>query len=466
MFTPLDFNAFPLFGSYDVVVCGGGPSGSIAAIASARLGVRTLVVEQYGFLGGALTAQSVSPMMSFHAGDKQVVQGIPDEVVERLVRYGASPGHIVDSIGYASSVTPFDAEGLKIVLEEMVTEAGGEVLFHTTLADVEVKGKEINRILVCTKSGLLCLAAKIFIDATGDGDLIAHAGVDYQKGRKEDGVSQPMTTNFRVGNVDILKVRQYILEHPQEFRIKDLESVKSAPRLSVSGFYELVRKAKDAGEFSIERKSILFFETNILGEVNVNTTRIFLKNATDARQFSEAEMEGRKQATEVFKFLKKWVPGFENAVYISSGFQIGVRESRHLKGCYILTEEDLVEDRPFEDTIAIGGYPVDIHPPTPTDAQLSLKVSKRERSIQQGWSYQIPYRCLINSQVVNLIVTGRCISATHQAAGAIRVTPIVMAIGQGAGTAAALAAMRGCSPHEIDIKELKETLKKNGAEVS
>jgi len=465
MTSQLDFGRFPLFGAYDVVVCGGGPSGSVAGIASARLSAKTLIVEQYGFLGGALTGQGVHPMMTFHAGERQVIRGIPDEVVQRMVKAGASPGHIADAIGYASSVTPFDAEGLKIVLEEMLADAGGEVLFHAMLADADVGGEEVKRILVCTKAGLVCIAAKVFIEATGDGDLIAYAGVDFHKGRDADGAVQPMTTNFRVGNVDIPRVRQYILEHPGEFWLKDLQPVEEAPRLSVSGFYGHVRRAREDGEFPTDRKGVLFFETNTPGEVNVNTTHIFGKDSTDPRLFSRAETEGRRQAMEIFRFLKKWIPGFKNAVYISTGFQIGVRESRRLKGCYTLTEHDLIEDTPFEDAVVVAGYPVDIHPPTPEDAQAARNTPQQDHSIRQGKTYRIPYRSLITPQIVNLIVTGRCISAAHEALGAVRVTPIAMAIGQGAGTAAALAVKRGCTLHDIDIDELKETLRANGAEV-
>lgn len=465
MSTSLNFDRFPLFGTYDVVVCGGGPSGVVAATASARLGAKTLIIEQYGFLGGALTGQGVHPMMTFHAGDRQVIRGIPDEVVRRMVNIGASPGHIADAIGYASSVTPFDAEGLKIVLEEMLIDAGGEILFHAMLADAEAEGTALNRILVCTKAGLQCISAKVFIEATGDGDLMAYAGTGFHKGRDADGAAQPMTTNFRVGNVDIPQIRRYILEHPEEFWLDGLQAVEEAPRLSVSGFYEHVRKGREAGEFPTDRKGVLFFETNTLGEVNVNTTHIFGKDSTDPRLFSRAETEGRRQALKVFRFLKKRIPGFENAVYLSTGFQIGVRESRRLEGCYTLTERDLIEDTPFEDAIVIAGYPVDIHPPTREDAQAALNTPQEDHSIRQGRTYRVPYRSLITPQIVNLIVTGRCISAAHEALGAVRVTPIAMAIGQSAGTAAALAVEHECSLHDVDIDELKEALRANGAEV-
>ena len=172
----LSYADLPLMGSYDVVVAGGGPAGCMAALAAARLGMRVLVVEQYGFLGGALTAQGVHPMMTFHAGAEQVIRGIPDELVQRLVQSGASPGHIADAIGYASSITPFDAEGLKVALEQMLAEAGVEVLFHAMLADADVDRGRIQELLVCTKSGLRRVQARIFVDGTGDGDLLYHTG--------------------------------------------------------------------------------------------------------------------------------------------------------------------------------------------------------------------------------------------------------------------------------------------------
>ena len=459
----LPWDLFPRLESCDVVVCGGGPSGTVAAIAAARAGARTLIVERYGFLGGALTSQGVHPMMTFHAGTEQVVCGIPDEVVQRMVQAGASPGHITDSIGYASSVTPFSAEGLKIALEELVSEAGGQVLYHAMLADAEVCDGQIRRILVCTKAGLQTIDAAVFVDATGDGDLLEYAGVEFSRGRGQDGATQPMTANFRVANVDIAVVRRYILEHPDEFYLRDLRDVETAPRLSVSGFYDHVRRARAAGEFPTDRKGILFFETNTPGEVNVNSTHIFGKDAADPKLLSEAEAEGRAQAMQVFAFLRKWIPGFENAVHLGTGVQIGVRESRRLNGAYTLTEADLLEGRTFDDAIAMGGYPVDIHPPTPEDARASLAASSAKRELERGDTYQIPYRILISPQCDNLIVSGRCVSANHEALGAIRVTPIAMAMGQAAGTAAAMAAQAQQPVDSVDTAELRRRLAADGA---
>jgi len=459
----LNYADLPLMGSHDVVVAGGGPAGCMAALAAARLGMRVLVVEQYGFLGGALTAQGVHPMMTFHAGAEQVIRGIPDELVQRLVQAGASPGHIADAIGYASSITPFDAEGLKVELEQMLAEAGAEVLFHAMLADADVDQGRIQELLVCTKSGLRRVQASVFVDGTGDGDLLYHTGAGYVQGRDSDGATQPMTTNFRVGNVDTATVKRYIMDHPDQFYLGDLRWVEEAPRLAVSGFYDLVQQARGAGEFPTDRKGILFFETQTPGEVNVNTTHIFGRDATEPQQLSLAEAEGRLQARQVYDFLRKWVPGFLDAVFLSTGFQIGVRESRRLRGKYTLTQDDLIQGRVFPDAVVIAGYPVDIHPPTAEDQKRALHAAGRSHSIPQGQKYQIPYRCLVSTQVFNLIATGRCLSAEHEALGAVRVTPIAMAVGQAAGAAAALAVKRGCSMDQVDTERLRQVLREQGA---
>lgn len=458
-------------GDHDVIVVGGGVSGSMAAIAAARLGADTLLIEQHGFLGGALTAMGVSPMMTFHAGDLQVVRGLPQEVVQHLVDRAASPGHIVDTVGFASSVTPFDTEAMKAVLEEMAVEAGVELLYHSTLvaadsnrAGIESPAPDLGaglssptllRVCVANRSGLQSFRASVFVDATGDADLAAKAGVPTVTGRESDSLTQPMTMNFRVGNVDIPRIRQCIRDNPNDFNLKDAKLVMTAPRLSVSGFFSEVRAAKDAGELTIARDMALFFETNTPGEVNVNMTRLHGYDATNARSLTEAEVEGRRQVTEVFRFLKKWVPGFGGATLLTSGPHIGVRESRRIVGLYTLTADDLLNDHFFEDVVARGGYPIDIHSPTGEGIE--------SRQLQPGASYGIPFRCLLNATASNLLVAGRCLSATHEALAAVRVSPIAMATGQAAGTAAALAASRQQLPGELPIHDLQATLREGGA---
>lgn len=440
---------------YDVIVVGGGVSGAVAGIASARAGARTLIAEKMGFLGGMLTAGGVGPMMTFLAGDTQVVQGIAEEIVQRLIKCGGSTGHIVDTTGYTYTVTPFDAELLKNVLENMVLEAGGELLYHSMLDGVKTENGRITSVEFATKSGKMELAAKVYIDATGDGDLAAWSGVDFLLGRDKDHYCQPVTMNFKVSNVDIDSIRDYIKKNPSEFNEADPKLLDLAPRLSLGGFTKTFAKGRETGEISFSRECLQFFETNNKNEVIFNTTRMQKVKPTDAWELSKAEIEGRRQSLELFEFVKKHVVGFENAVLLYTGPNLGIRESRKIRGKYVLTAEDLLDTVPFEDEIACGGYPIDIHSP---DGE-----GTKSRHLSWGAIYGIPYRSLINDRIGNLINVGRCISCTHEACAAIRLSPIAMAIGQAGGTAAGLCIKDGCGVGELKYPELREELLKNGA---
>jgi hypothetical protein len=424
--------------AYDVVVMGGGVSGSIAAIAAARLGARTLLVEEQGYLGGSLTSMGVGPMMSFHNGaGEQLVLGLPEELIARLARRGASPGHIPDTTTYCSTVTPFDSEELKIELETMLAEAGGEILYHTQLAAVQREGDRIAGIVVCNKAGLTAIHAKAFIDSTGDGDLASRAGAAFQSGRERDGMSQPMTMNLKVGNVDTAALRAYVEAHPEDFNWPQggeagLARLRVSPRVSLGGFKKAWSAARAAGEVEVPRDDVLFFETATPGVIIVNTSRVQGLDATNPFELSRAEGIGRRQCAQIFAFLRKHAAGFAQAIRMDTAPKIGVRESRHIAALYRITAEDLVHERVFADPIALGGYPIDIH--SPNGAQTDSVHLRPEAC------YQIPLRSLLVAEPANLVVVGRCIGATHEAAAAFRVTPIAMAIGQAGGVTAALAA--------------------------
>lgn len=450
---------------FEVVVVGGGIAGAVAAIASARCGARTLLIEQYGFMGGMLTAAGVGPMMTFHAGNTQVVQGITGELIDRLKARGKSPGHIFDTTGYTYTVTPFDAEGMKHELDMMLMESGGELLYHTMLAGVRVEDGTIQSIQVCNKQGISTIAAQVFVDASGDADLSAWAGVEFAKGRESDRATQPMTMNMKVRNVDIARVKKYIVDHPEEFpRLNgDMQKIEKAPRLSIGGYVLTMKDAMEKGELSGVRDDLLFFETNNPGEVIVNTSRIIGFDSTDPWSLSKAEVEGRKHVRELEAFVKNRIVGFEEAIVVSSGPSVGIRSSRQIIGLYTLLLEDLIACKPFEDVIAHGGYPVDIHPPKGENEEEFRKRVREIKHLEEGEVYSIPYRCLINDKIGNLITVGRCISATFEAQGAIRVTPIAGAIGHGGGVAAAIAAIRNVKTIDISIRELHSKLKEQGA---
>lgn len=446
---------------YDVVVVGGGVSGCVAAIAAARCGSSVLLIEEHGFLGGSLTSMGVGPMMSFHnpAGE-QVVRGIPDELVQRLVKKNASPGHIPDTTSYCSTVTPFDSEVLKIELESMLREAGGTILYHTQLAAVEKESGRVASIIVCNKAGLTAVRARVFIDATGDGDLSARSGVPFVKGRESDAASQPMTMNLKIANVDAAAIRRYAQENPDDFLWhggveKGLERLAHSPRLSLAGFLKAWNAARERGEVDVPRDQVLFFETAEPGVFIVNTSRITGLDATDPAQLSEAESIGRRQCVQIFEFLRRYAVGFSRAVRMDTAAKIGVRESRHVQGRHLLTAEELLTLKEFPDVIAMGGYPIDIHSPGAAETNT--------RHLGLNDIYQIPLRSLLPLHVDNLVVVGRCISATHEASAAFRVTPIAMAIGQAGGVVAAKAAATNSEPAHVPYEAVQATLLAQGA---
>lgn len=437
---------------FDVVVVGGGFSGSIAAIAAARSQAKTLIVESGSCLGGSLTSNGVNPMMTFHAGEKQVIQGITDELIVRLQALGKSPGHLQDPSNFTATYTPFDAEAMKHELELMLHEAGGSVLYHAVLADVQQRENTIHNITVCTRSGLLTLEADMFIDASGDATLAAKAGVPVIKGRESDGKSQPMTMTMKMGNVDREKLRAWMIDNVDKLNnAYQVDDIRHATRLSCHGFAAEFAAARAAGEITIPREDVLFFETNTPGEFVLNTSRILDHDATDPWSLSHAEFVGRQQCRELEIFMQRVVPGFEDAIVLQTGPSVGVRSSCQIVGSYQLTAEDLLAQTHFDDTIAISGYPIDIHSP---DGE-----GTAHGQLPPGGMYGIPWRTMIASQANNLVVVGRCISATFEAQAAIRTTPTVGAIGQAGGIAAALSSRKGINVHQLPVAALQDAIR-------
>jgi hypothetical protein len=441
--------AVPVVREVEAIVVGGGPAGIAAAIASARNGAKTILVEQYGYLGGMATAGLVGPFMTSYGidGKEPIIEGIFRELVDRMVALGGAidPAGVDGFSAYGGyhhygheHVTPFDPEALKYVAQEMCLQAGVELKLHRFFLDALLEDKRITGLIVAGKSGLEAFCGEVVIDTTGDADVAARSGAPYEQGRREDGLIQPVSLFFRVGNVDDDAVQAYMDAHPDD-----------------ESFRSIVAEARARGEFSHTKNWFTMFRTPRAGVWWANVSRVHNVDATDAEQLTHAEIEGRRQVLYLVDFLRKRLPGFQNCTLIDTGAQIGVRETRRIVGEYVLTADDVFCARRFEDAIARVSFPIDIHDPKGGGGFFE--------GPREGPYYTIPYRCLVPLQVENLLVAGRPISATHEAHGSLRVMPPCFATGQAAGTAAALALETRVSPRQVNVKLLRESLTQQGA---
>ncbi len=433
----------------DVVVCGGGAAGIMAALGAAREGVRVTLIEQEGCLGGNLTTGLVNPMLTFHAQDgTQVIRGLAAELVEHLVSAGGSPGHVPDPIGFVRTVTPFHPEYFKHVAEEMLLAAGVELVYHTAVSGVEKSAAgRLAGVTAYGTCGWQTWRGRVFIDATGNGDLLAAAGEDWALGRPEDGLAQPMTLMFHIGGVEWPEIYSYVQAHPEDFY--SAAGDQQPPWPGIAGFYSLVRAAVAREELPAVRDRLLLFGTGRPGEAIANVTRIIDCDPLSANGLTRAEIAGRRQMWQFIQFMQRRVPGMDHVYLIQAAARIAVRESRRLQGRYVLQEDDLISGRPFADTIAHGSYPIDIH--SPAGSELHCQYPETPY-------YNIPLRCLLARRNDNLLVAGRCLSATHGALAAVRVSPIAMAVGEATGRAAALAVRLRFQPGEVPIGQLQARL--------
>lgn len=403
--------------TYNVVVVGGGISGVAAAVSAAREGLSVLLVEKFGSLGGAMSNSLVYPFMKYSMNNRTVLlsDGIFTEMRNRKEAYQDTSW-----------------ESYKFVFDDMVTEAGVDVLFHTSVFEVCSEDRKIKSVSIATKSGVIQVEADFFLDCSGDGELIAMAGCEYQLGRESDGFCQPMTTCFRVSGVDMELFEQDRSMLQQKYKEYRAENKITNPRENILVFTGL-------GE----------------GILHFNTTRVIKHNPVDPVEVSRAEILARKQVHEMFCFLKECSKAFEHSTIISIANHIGVRESRKLKGVHILTAEEIKNCVQFEDAIAYGNYEIDIHNPTGTGTEIYY--------FKEGEYYQIPYRSLLPKEYDNMLVAGRCLSATHEAHSAVRIMPICACMGEAAGLACAAAYQTGADAHTVDIRIVQKKLRENGA---
>ena len=443
---------------YDVLVVGGGNAGCAAALAAARHGARTLLVERYGFLGGTATAAMVGPWMTFHSGTERIVGGIAQEIVERLIAMGGSQGHIADASDYVRTITPFDPEVHKALLFEMMRESGVALLLHAyfleSLRDATgaVRGARVG-----TVGGMRDYEARVTIDASADAYVAASAGVALQQG-DGGGRVQPASLMFRLSHVDLAATAAYVRANADEMRTSLPPEARDAASLTaVAGLYALWNRARERGDVDVPRELVSFFISPYPDEVSVNMTRVTDIDPLDPDDLTRAEVEARAQVMQLLAFFRRDVPGFANARIAATGTQIGIRESRRIAGVYTLTRDDVLHARTFDDAVARSAYPIDIHNPSGAGTTTFR--------LPAGASYEIPYRCLVPQRVDALLVAGRCISTTHEALASTRLTPTVMTLGQAAGTAAAFVAEQLIRPRDVDAAQLRAALVRDGVDL-
>ena len=444
----------PVARTYDVIVAGGGSAGAAAAVAAGRMGAKTLLIDRNEYLGGT----STGALMPLFGAPLDSLSGYMKEVVDELLSLGAAQ---------TGAFVPFDAEVLKQIHLRNVLKAGVDLLLCTWIVDAIEDGNQVRGVVVENKSGRQAFLAHTVVDATGDGDAATFAGAEFQKGR-EDGAMRPVTIIFRMGNVDMGKLVDYAASRPDQFMSDQTMSFVSfhEGKLRLAGFYDLVKAAREKGELDPEchylRVESGDFDKRL---VMINTVRVYGIDGTNAWDLTRGVIEARKQMDQLIRFLKRDVPGFENAFLMNSAAMLGVRETRHIIGEYVLNNDDVLTGRYFDDVVVYScAYlpRMEMHSP---DAREGAEEDDANRG--EPWPricHEIPFRSLVVKNVKNLLVAGRCISATHEADRITRNIPPCVMTGQAAGTAAALASKQGVPPSDLDIRLLQAALLKQGVD--
>lgn len=455
----------PVRAAVNVLVCGGGAAGCIAALAAARNGASVLLIESFPFLGGVNTVAQVNGIggWQYDLDRRPLISGLPMELMRRVAALGGADGEWIGKLSRPKESPPDYTEGglgcfwtqvnpeyLKVTLDRMMKEARIEVLLCASVVAPIVENGVVLGAFIESKSGREAIIADVVVDCTGDGDVAARAGADFVIGRPGDGACQPMTQMFTLGNC-----------RPPPFWYGDEALDPEPDPLRRHRFRGAIEQARLRGEIVLNPNDVLCAATALDRETDdvrsVNFTRVQRKLPTDVRQLTDALIEGREQVMEALAFMRRQVPGCEKAFLAQTAPMIGIRESRRILGDHVLTGDEVRAGTAFDDAIARGVYLLDIHNPSDYGKPSALVLLKQP--------YGIPYRALLPRGLDNLLVAGRCISGDHVALASYRVQSHAMAIGEAAGTAAALAACSGIVPRKIAPRLLRETLRSQGANV-
>ena len=435
-----------VYGEFDVVVVGGGPAGLAASVSAAKHGARTLLVERYGFLGGMGTAGGVTNFAGLYGrrngAMRQVVHGVVDDLLARIDALGGLNAP-QDGMQGRIRVRSYDVSAYKCAADQLLLASGVQLLFHAWAAAVVMQGRQISALVVETKSGRQAIRARCFIDCSGDADLAHFAGVPFELGDGHGSALFP-STMFRVGHVDAPRALA---------AVGDFKAINALMAQS---------QAREPGRYKFPREGAILRPQKNPAEWRANVTQIrnaqgTAMDATDARQLSDGELEGRRQITEYFRFLRNEVPGFEQSAIVDIAPQVGIRETRRIQGQYALSGEDILSSARFDDTIGINAWPMELHADGRIDWQFPRNVDAAE-----GRAYNdLPWRMLVPTTVSNLLVAGRCASITHEGQSAARASGGCFVMGQAAGTAAAQL-NKDQAFADTDIRQLQQLLRRDG----
>lgn len=432
---------------YDVIVAGGGPAGVAAGIAAARCGADTLIIEPNGYFGGTVTHAALPAFCPYTDGQQPVIRGIGLEILENLKKITwQTPFYDRKNDRKAQyDWRPIDTEALKLLLDEMVVESGCHPLFYARVIGCHAEDGLIRSVTVLTPGGMMELSADVFIDCTGDGHLAAAAGCTVEIG-DEDGAVQSGTLCFKAANIDVDRFMDYASEAGEG-----------------GNLFAACKRAIADGHFPDGETKVSGMNFVAPGVAAFNFGHVYDLNPLDAEAMTRAEMHARAHLGELMAFLRGYVPGFEEAVLVTSGPQLGVRESRRVMGRYVLTREDFLRRADFEDAIAYYCYPIDLHGAHKNGAenQMLADIYHTQR-YQPGEVYAVPFRSLLPLGMDNLLTAGRIISCDRSMLGSVRVVPCCFATGQAAGTAAAMAAKAGITASKVDASALRAQLAADG----
>lgn len=414
----------PIAGEYDVIVAGSGPAGTAAAVMAGRMGAKVLIIEWNNAIGGI----STSGMMSHWTGS--VTSPMYTEILQR----SADMNECEQKGKIQQFINP---ENLKTVYLDMLKDANVDVLLYTFVCGVVMEGDQLTGVITESKSGRRVFRSKVVVDGTGDGDVAAFAGVEYHKGRESDGKMQPTTLMFKVAGVDMSRA----------VLLGSFESTYQTEK------GELQALAKE--HIPYPAGHLLAYKSTLPGIVTCNMTNCTDIDGTKAEDLTRAEIVCRSQMPAIVKYLREFVPGFENCYIISAGSMMGVRETRHFKGVYTLNENDILTAKVFDDWVVRGAhFNFDVHNMTGS----GLDATGVQKHWTQPKGYTIPYGCLVPEKINGLLLSGRNISGTHIAHSNYRVMPICVGIGAAAGAAAAAAIKKGVQVRDIKGEELQDRL--------